>query len=157
MRFSSLSKATALLLAATLLSAPMAEAGHTGEAGMEKAKEASSRGLAEEGVTEEVMVGEPKSHPHEKEKKQRKPRMATLGVQQTWKECVGMDVEEAVEMIKAARPDLRKVAKVPEASHLKRHLSHRIPGSMVTMDMRSDRVRIYYDTNNIVTRPPRVG
>lgn len=69
----------------------MAEAGHAGEAGMEKAQEASSRGLAEEGVTEEVMVGErPKSQQsHPKEKKQRKPRMATMGVQQTWKECVG--------------------------------------------------------------------
>ncbi|CAM9311694.1 unnamed protein product [Ectocarpus sp. 13 AM-2016] len=145
MRFASFPKATALLLAATLISAPMAEAGHAGEAGMEKAKEASSRGLAEEGVTEEVIVGErPRSHPHEKEKKQRKPRMATMGVQQTWKECVGMDVEEAVEIIKAARPDLRKIAKVPE-------------GAMVTMDMRTDRVRIYYDKENIVTRPPRVG
>jgi len=28
---------------------------------------------------------------------------------------------------------------------------------MVTMDMRMDRVRVYYNSENKVTRPPRVG
>lgn len=30
-------------------------------------------------------------------------------------------------------------------------------GSMVTMDMRMDRVRVYCNADDIVTRPPRVG
>ncbi len=30
-------------------------------------------------------------------------------------------------------------------------------GNMVTMDMRPDRVRVYYNAENKVTRPPRVG
>lgn len=30
-------------------------------------------------------------------------------------------------------------------------------GNMVTADMRMDRVRVYFNTEKIVTRPPRVG
>lgn len=30
-------------------------------------------------------------------------------------------------------------------------------GSMVTMDMRMDRVRVWCDADGIVTRPPRIG
>lgn len=37
------------------------------------------------------------------------------------------------------------------------YLSIYLKGSMVTMDMRHDRVRVYCNADNIVTRPPRVG
>ena len=30
-------------------------------------------------------------------------------------------------------------------------------GTMVTMDMRMDRVRVFCSPDNVVTRPPRVG
>eukprot|EP00178_Gracilaria_changii_P025149 TRINITY_DN76954_c0_g1_i1.p2 TRINITY_DN76954_c0_g1~~TRINITY_DN76954_c0_g1_i1.p2 ORF type:complete len:130 (-),score=14.09 TRINITY_DN76954_c0_g1_i1:134-502(-) len=122
----------------------MAEAGQQGGEGAEKAKETVTE-LAE-GVTEDkdIGVGERPVHKHQYETKSRKPKMATMGVRQTWNDCVGMDADEAIELIKAARPDLRRVVKVPE-------------GSMVTMDMRHDRVRVYCNDDNIVTRPPRTG
>eukprot|EP00903_Cladosiphon_okamuranus_P010743 g10154.t1 len=142
MRFVLFSTVSAFLLAATLISAPMADAAQTGGGGVEDAKEAVTEVASAEGVTEDIGVGERPVHRHET--KARKPKMAMMGVRQTWKDCVGMDAEEAIEVIKTARPDLKRVVKVKE-------------GSMVTMDMRMDRVRVYCDADNIVTRPPRVG
>ncbi|CAM9263083.1 unnamed protein product [Scytosiphon promiscuus] len=142
MRLALFPNVLAVLLAAAVLSAPMADAtGETQEDRLEKAKDAIS-GLVTEEVTEDLGVGE--QRPDEKHKsKMGKPRMSSR-VRQTWDECVGMDAMEAVELIRAARPDLKRVVKVPE-------------GAMVTMDMRPDRVRVYCNEDDIVTRPPRVG
>lgn len=52
---------------------------------MEKAKEAVAG--AAEGVTEDIGVGERPVHKHQA--KARKPKMATMGVRQTWDDCVG--------------------------------------------------------------------
>jgi hypothetical protein len=61
----------------------------------------------------------------------------------SWPEVVSMSGENAVEIIKNSRPDLRQVSVIPT-------------GSMVPMDVRSDRVRVYVE-NNIVVSIPRVG
>jgi hypothetical protein len=55
----------------------------------------------------------------------------------------GVDARSALESIQQQRPEL-KVVLVPE-------------GSMVTMDYREDRVRIWHDESGKVTRVPRVG
>lgn len=64
---------------------PMADAAQTGGAGVEEAKEAVTE--LTEGVTEDIGVGERPVHRHET--KARKPKMATIGVRQTWNDCVG--------------------------------------------------------------------
>lgn len=66
----------------------MADAAQTGGAEAEKAKETVTE-LAE-GVTEDIGVGERPIHSHKT--KARKPKMATIGVRQTWKDCVGEDL-----------------------------------------------------------------
>ncbi|CAM9680108.1 unnamed protein product [Hapterophycus canaliculatus] len=143
MRFALFPKVLALLLAATVLSAPMADAaGQTRKDGGEKATEAISELVTEE-VTEDLGVGEQRPE-HKHGSKSGKPWMATSSVRQTWDECVGMSVSDAMAVIRAARPDLRRIVKVPE-------------GSMVTMDMRRDRVRVYCNAEDIVTRAPRIG
>lgn len=58
---------------------------------MEKAKEAVTELAA--GVTEDIGVEERPVHKHEA--KARKPKMATIGVRQTWNDCVGEDEEAA--------------------------------------------------------------
>eukprot|EP01034_Spumella_vulgaris_P026550 gene26550-33148_t len=45
--------------------------------------------------------------------------------------------------VKADRPDLRVIV-VPQ-------------GSIVTMDFRVDRLRLFVDENGVVVQPPRVG
>ena len=69
--------------------APMADAGQQGGEGTENAKEAVTE-LAQ-GVTEDIGVGERPVHKHQHETKARKPKMATMGVRQTWSDCVGED------------------------------------------------------------------
>ena len=61
---------------------------------------------------------------------------------QSWPECVGMSPEEAEAYVKE-----RFDGKVHTVPH----------GSMVTMDHRMDRVRIYLDANGKVSQPPRPG
>lgn len=62
----------------------------------------------------------------------------------SWPELKGKNVDEALQVIKDENPEL-VVMKVPS-------------GSMVTMDFRSDRVRIFYDEEtNTVTRAPHCG
>lgn len=73
--------------------APMAEAGQQGGDEMEKAKEAVTELAA--GVTEDIGVEERPVHKHEYKTKARKPKMATIGVRQTWNDCVGEDEEAA--------------------------------------------------------------
>ena len=62
----------------------------------------------------------------------------------SWPDLVNTNVDAAVALISSQNPGLL-VQKVPQ-------------GSMVTMDFREDRVRVYYDTDtNQVTRPPNIG
>ena len=61
----------------------------------------------------------------------------------SWPECVGMSTNEAETLIKAEKPGVEAIP-VPE-------------GSMVTMDYREDRVRIYHDEAGKVTQAPRIG
>lgn len=60
-----------------------------------------------------------------------------------WPELVGKTFEEAKTAILQDKPTLN-VLSVPE-------------GSMVTMDWREDRVRVYVDDNNVVKTTPSVG
>ena len=57
---------------------------------------------------------------------------------------MGSDGALAAEKIKADRPDLKIVNTLPE-------------GSIVTMDHRLDRVRVYVSEAGVVTAHPRVG
>ena len=61
-----------------------------------------------------------------------------------WPELVNRNVEEAEQTIRQENPNVQV---------------HRVPqDSMVTMDWREDRVRVFYDeNNNQVVRTPRVG
>lgn len=61
----------------------------------------------------------------------------------SWPELVGQPGDAAVKAISAAAPGL-KVMKVSE-------------GSMVTMDHRLDRVRVYVGSDGKVVRPPHLG
>ncbi len=66
------------------------------------------------------------------------------GEKTSWPELNGKNVDEAVQQIKEENPEL-KVFKVPL-------------GSMVTMDYRTDRVRVYYDeATKLVQREPHCG
>jgi hypothetical protein len=60
-----------------------------------------------------------------------------------WPHLVGKSVSEVLKTIKEERPELH-VVEVPQ-------------NSMVTMDMRFDRVRIFSDVYGNVVKPPRVG
>ena len=60
-----------------------------------------------------------------------------------WPDLVGTDVDAAVQRIKGEQPTFT-VVKVAE-------------GSMVTMDMREDRVRVFYTPANKVASTPRTG
>ena len=62
-----------------------------------------------------------------------------------WPELVGLDGEEAKRKVMEERSDLSTIQIVPN-------------NSMVTMDYREDRVRIFVDPKtNKVTKPPRIG
>ncbi len=68
----------------------------------------------------------------------------THNFREKWVELRETDVEEAMGKIKEERPELT-VIKV-------------LHGSMVTMDFRTDRVRVYYDKDSgRVTSAPKVG
>lgn len=60
-----------------------------------------------------------------------------------WPHLLGKSVSEVTKTIKEERPELH-VVEVPQ-------------NSMVTMDMKFDRVRIFSDVNGNVVKPPRVG
>lgn len=64
---------------------------------------------------------------------------STGGKKTSWPEVVGMPVEEAEKVIKKDMPEANIVVLAS--------------GSLVTLDLRSDRVRIFVDT---VTEAPRV-
>ena len=66
------------------------------------------------------------------------------GVIAKWPEVVGLTGENAAEAIQKSRPDLRQVTVIPE-------------GSMVTRDMRFDRVRVFVNDDGKVVTTPRVG
>jgi hypothetical protein len=61
-----------------------------------------------------------------------------------WPHVLGMDAEEAKQLILNDIPDSHQVHIVPQKS-------------MVTMDYRKDRVRIFVDTNQKVVRTPKIG
>ncbi|CAF0958774.1 unnamed protein product [Rotaria sordida] len=61
----------------------------------------------------------------------------------SWPEMLGKDGTLAVQYIKM-KSNLTNVFTVPE-------------NSFITMDYRTDRVRVFVDNNNIVTKVPRVG
>jgi hypothetical protein len=71
------------------------------------------------------------------------PEGETLETRNHWPHLVGHHSKAAEESIRAERPDL-KIVTVPH-------------DSMVTMDFRTDRVRIFVDNEGKVARPPRVG
>ncbi|CAF1550563.1 unnamed protein product [Rotaria sordida] len=62
---------------------------------------------------------------------------------QSWPNLVGMPVNEAVAAIKSENPSLNVI---PVAEH-----------SPVTMDLRMDRVRVFFDANNQVSSAPSIG
>ena len=68
----------------------------------------------------------------------------STGERHTWPHLTGVEADAAVEAIKKDRPDISAVHIVPS-------------NSMVTMDFRTDRVRVFVDKDNKVTREPRVG
>jgi len=71
----------------------MADAGTPGTDGLEKAKEAVTE-MVQESVVEESESGVGERPVHYDTKARRgKPRMATMGVRQTWTECVGEENE----------------------------------------------------------------
>jgi Potato inhibitor I family len=63
-----------------------------------------------------------------------------------WPELVGMPGEEAVLIIQQENPSITDVQLVPH-------------DAMVTMDYRTDRVRVFvnYDEQQTVARPPMIG
>jgi len=65
------------------------------------------------------------------------------GGKQTWPELVGKPYAEAEAVIKRDAPEL-KVSKVK-------------PGSMMTMDYREDRVRVFVDNDDKVEKAPSLG
>lgn len=65
------------------------------------------------------------------------------GERKTWPELVGLPSEEAERRIKEEKPGIN-VRIIP-------------PDSMVTMDFRTDRVRIFTDTSGKVSRAPMIG
>ena len=71
--------------------------------------------------------------------------MATNGDEQstTWPELVGMDGE-------AAKSQLESSVEPKQVFIVKEN-------SMVTMDYRTDRIRVFVDGNGKVARPPMVG
>ncbi|CAE8678065.1 unnamed protein product, partial [Polarella glacialis] len=65
-------------------------------------------------------------------------------VKRNWPELVGQAGEAAVAAIKSDRPELLHVDSLSD-------------DSMVTMDMREDRVRVFVGQNGQVSRAPKVG
>ncbi|XP_009789395.1 subtilisin inhibitor [Nicotiana tabacum] len=61
----------------------------------------------------------------------------------SWPELVGMTAEEAEKKIKEEKPEL-KIHIIP-------------PNSMVTMDYRLERVRIFVDASGKVAQEPQLG
>ncbi|MFD3806941.1 serine protease inhibitor [Streptomyces sp. NPDC058611] len=61
-----------------------------------------------------------------------------------WPELVGRTADEAVAVIRRTNPDIVQVPVVAD-------------GSLVTMDFREDRVRVFTDADDRVTRAPRIG
>lgn len=69
--------------------------------------------------------------------------MVGMSQQGPWPSCVGMTGTECQQMIQAAAPDVQ-VQIVPE-------------DSFMTMDFRTDRVRVMVNKSNIVTQTPGRG
>jgi Potato inhibitor I family len=62
-----------------------------------------------------------------------------------WPECVGKTGQECVALIEEQAPDVKgNVFVIPY-------------GSMVTMDYRSNRVRVFVDEQGVVVKPPSRG
>merc|ERR1719352_18413 len=70
------------------------------------------------------------------------PASEDASTKAVWPELVGTDGAAAAEIVRKERPDLRVVQTVDQHS-------------MVTMDFREDRVRIFVDAAGRVARPPR--
>ncbi|CAD8098956.1 unnamed protein product [Paramecium primaurelia] len=62
---------------------------------------------------------------------------------QSWPECVGKTADEAKQIILADNAELN-VQLLPQ-------------NSMVTMDYRTNRVRVFHDENGIVKQAPHIG
>ncbi|MFD3330041.1 serine protease inhibitor [Streptomyces sp. NPDC058701] len=61
-----------------------------------------------------------------------------------WPELVGRTADEAVAVIRRTNPDIVRVPVLAD-------------GSLVTADFREDRVRVFTDADDHVTRVPRIG
>jgi hypothetical protein len=68
----------------------------------------------------------------------------TMNAQGPWPACVGMEGEACLELIQAAAPDLQVIQIVAE-------------DSFMTMDYRTDRVRILVNDRGFVTQIPSRG
>ncbi|PIM98146.1 hypothetical protein CDL12_10272 [Handroanthus impetiginosus] len=62
----------------------------------------------------------------------------------TWPKVVGLTTEEAERKIKEEMPDGTSIQIVS-------------PDSFLTMDYRTDRVRIFIDSSGKVSKPPKIG
>ncbi len=78
-----------------------------------------------------------------------------------WSQMVGQEANVALEMIKKERPELNVIT-VPHVSKLIPYFEYHImikyvQNAMLTMDYRTDRVRVFVDEHGKVVRPPTVG
>ncbi|KAL4439013.1 hypothetical protein ABPG77_006950 [Micractinium sp. CCAP 211/92] len=73
------------------------------------------------------------------------PQFDQMTQKNTWPELVGRKAEDAKAALEAELPTGMRVFLVPQ-------------GSMVTMDFRTDRIRVFYnEQTRLVVAPPRVG
>lgn len=76
-----------------------------------------------------------------------------------WPHLLGKSAEEAEAAIKADRPDLtvRTLSKVNFKTEYFVFFLTVSQDAMVTMEFKTNRIRIFVDENNIVVRPPVIG
>ncbi len=67
-----------------------------------------------------------------------------MSAKNSWPELVGVSGESAKSRILSYRPDIKTIQIIPQ-------------GSMVTMDFREDRVRIFVDQQGKVAKSPHIG
>lgn len=73
------------------------------------------------------------------------PQFDQMPEKNSWPELVGQKAEQAKAALEAEVPAGVRVFLIPQ-------------GSMVTMDFRTDRIRVFYDEQTgLVVTPPRVG
>ncbi|KAL4452642.1 hypothetical protein ABPG75_008304 [Micractinium tetrahymenae] len=73
------------------------------------------------------------------------PHLDQMTQKNSWPELVGQKAEEVKAALEAELPAGIRIFLVPQ-------------GSMVTMDFRTDRIRVFYDEGTqLVVTPPRIG